>query len=98
MNQERLMKVLLGPIVSEKAAAAADKSAQYAFRVATDATKREIGRAVETLFDVKVDRVQVLNVKGKNKRFGQRLGKRKDWRKAYVRLLPGHEIDFGGDA
>jgi large subunit ribosomal protein L23 len=98
MNQERLMKVLLGPIVSEKAALAADASGQYAFRVAPDATKREIGQAVETLFDVKVDRVRVLNVKGKTKRFGQRVGKRKDWRKAYVRLLPGHEIDFGGDA
>lgn len=98
MNQERLMKVLLGPIVSEKAALAADASGQYAFRVAADATKREIGRAVEKLFDVKVDRVQVLNVRGKNKRFGQRLGKRKDWRKAYVRLQPGHDIDFGGDA
>ena len=98
MNQERLMKVLLGPIVSEKAALAADASGQYAFRVAPDATKREIGRAVEKLFDVKVDRVQVLNVKGKNKRFGQRLGKRKDWRKAYVRLQSGHDIDFGGDA
>jgi large subunit ribosomal protein L23 len=98
MNQERLMKVLIGPIISEKAALAADASAQYAFRVAPDATKREIGRAVETLFEVKVDRVQVLNVKGKNKRFGQRLGKRKDWRKAYVRLKAGHEIDFGGGA
>jgi large subunit ribosomal protein L23 len=98
MNQERLMKVLLGPIVSEKAALAADASGQYAFRVAPDATKREIGRAVETLFEVKVDRVQVLNVKGKYKRFGQRLGKRRDWRKAYVRLQPGHDIDFGGDA
>jgi large subunit ribosomal protein L23 len=98
MNQERLMKVLLGPIVSEKAALAADASGQYAFCVTPDATKREIGRAVETLFDVKVDRVRVLNVQGKKKRFGQRVGKRKDWRKAYVRLLPGHEIDFGGDA
>lgn len=98
MNQERLVKVLLGPIISEKATLAADASAQYAFRVVPDATKREIGRAVETLFEVKVDRVQVLNVKGKKKRFGQRMGKRKDWRKAYVRLQPGHEIDFGGGA
>lgn len=98
MNQERLMKVLLGPIISEKAALAADTNGQYAFRVAPDATKREIGRAVETLFEVKVDQVRVLNVKGKQKRFGQRMGKRKDWRKAYVRLLPGHDIDFGGDA
>jgi len=98
MNKERLMNVLLSPIVSEKAAMAADRSAQYAFRVAPDATKREIGRAVETMFEVQVDRVQVLNVKGKNKRFGRRLGKRNDWRKAYVRLKPGHDIDFGGGA
>mgnify|MGYP001822683697 CR=1 FL=1 len=98
MNQERLKNVLLGPIISEKAAMAADSSARYAFRVAPNATKREIGRAVETLFEVKVDRVQVLNVKGKNKRFGQRMGKRRDWRKAYVRLQEGHEIDFGGGA
>ena len=98
MNQERLMKVLLAPIVSEKASIAADTSAQYAFRVAPDATKREIGRAVETLFEVKVEGVQVLNVRGKKKRFGQRMGKRKDWRKAYVRLQAGHDIDFGGGA
>jgi len=98
MNRERLMKVLLSPIVSEKAAVAAETSGQYAFRVAPDATKREISRAVEAMFDVKVDRVQVLNVKGKNKRFGRRLGKRNDWRKAYVRLMPGNEIDFGGGA
>jgi large subunit ribosomal protein L23 len=98
MNKERLMKVLLAPIISEKSASAADQSGQYVFRVAPDATKREIGRAVEMLFEVEVDRVQVLNVKGKNKRFGQRVGKRKDWRKAYVRLQPGHDIDFGGGA
>jgi large subunit ribosomal protein L23 len=98
MNQERLMKVLLAPIVSEKATLASDTLHRYAFRVVTDATKREIGRAVETLFDVKVDCVQVLNVKGKNKRFGRRLGRRSDWRKAYVRLKPGHDIDFGGGA
>jgi large subunit ribosomal protein L23 len=98
MNQERLAKVLLSPVISEKASLAAESSGQYAFRVAVDATKREIGRAVEVLFDVKVDRVQVINVKGKSKRFGQRLGKRADWRKAYVRLMPGHDIDFGGGA
>lgn len=92
------MKVLLSPVSSEKAALAAESSGQYAFRVAPDATKREIGRAVEVMFDVKVDRVQVINLKGKNKRFGQRLGKRPNSRKAYVRLMPGHEIDFGGGA
>ncbi len=98
MNQERLMKVLLSPVISEKATLAADASGRYTFRVAPDATKREIGKAVEAMFEVKVDRVQVLNVKGKNKRFGQRLGKRKDWRKAYVRLKAGNDIDFGGGA
>jgi large subunit ribosomal protein L23 len=97
MNRERLMMVLLSPVVSEKAAMAAETQ-QYAFRVATDATKREIGRAVETLFEVEVDRVQVVNVKGKKKRFGQRPGTRQDWRKAYVRLKAGHSIDLGGGA
>jgi len=98
MNQERLMKVLLSPVISEKATIAAEQSAQYAFRVVPDASKREISRAVELMFDVKVDRVQVLNVKGKSKRFGRRLGKRPGWRKAYVRLQPGQDIDFGGGA
>jgi large subunit ribosomal protein L23 len=98
MNRERLMRVLLSPVISEKSALAAENSARYLFRVAPNATKREIGRAVELMFDVKVDRVQVMNVKGKVKRFGQRLGKRPGWRKAYVRLQPGHDIDFGGGA
>ena len=97
MNQERLMQVLLSPIVSEKATRA-EVNAQYTFRVAPDATKREIGRAVESLFEVQVDRVQVLNVKGKHKRFGRRPGKRNDWRKAYVCLKPGYGINFGGGA
>jgi large subunit ribosomal protein L23 len=98
MSQERLLKVLLSPVISEKAALAAENSSQYAFLVARDATKREIGRAVEVMFDVKVARVQVMNQQGKKKRFGQRLGKRAGSRKAYVRLMPGHEIDFGGGA
>jgi large subunit ribosomal protein L23 len=98
MNNERLMNVLLAPLVSEKTSRAADLAGQYGFRVATDATKREIARAVELMFNVKVDGVQVLNVKGKNKRHGQRLGKRNDWRKAYVRLEAGQDIDFGGGA
>lgn len=97
MNQERITQVILSPIISEKATRA-EANAQYAFRVAPDATKLEIGRAVESLFEVQVDRVQVLNVKGKQKRFGRRLGKRKDWRKAYVRLKPGYDINFGGGA
>jgi large subunit ribosomal protein L23 len=98
MNQERLMKVLLGPVISEKSTLAADKNGQFVFRVTTDATKQEIGRAVEMLFDVQVDNVRVLNVKGKRKRFGARNGRRSDWRKAYVRLKPGQDIDFGGGA
>ncbi len=93
-NKERLMKVLLGPLVSEKTARIAD-SDQYGFRVVTDADKREIGRAVELMFEVEVAGVQVVNVKGKEKRVGKRLGRRQDWRKAYVRLKPGHSIDFG---
>lgn len=98
INQERLMKVLLGPIISEKTARVAERSAQYVFKVEPTATKREISQAVELLFEVKVDAVQVLNVKGKAKRFGARLGKRPGWRKAYVRLAPGNDLDFGGGA
>jgi large subunit ribosomal protein L23 len=96
MNQERLMKVLLSPVVSEKAAMAADTSRQYAFKVTTDATKPEIAAAVELLFDVKVDNVRTVLVKGKRKRFGQVQGKRSDWKKAYVRLQEGQDIDFAG--
>lgn len=94
MNNERLMQVLLSPLVSEKSSIAADANRQYTFRVATDATKREVSRAVEKLFDVKVERVQVVNIKGKTKRSGRILGKRSDWRKAIVRLQEGNEIDF----
>ena len=94
MNQERLMKVLLGPVVSEKAAMAADQANQFAFRVATDATKPEIAKAVEQMFEVEVQGVRVVNMKGKNKRFGGVQGRRADWRKAYVRLKPGQDIDF----
>lgn len=93
-NKERLMKVLLGPLISEKTTRGAE-SDQYAFRVVPDADKREISRAVELMFEVEVAGVQVVNVKGKEKRVGRRLGRRKDWRKAYVRLKPGHNIDFG---
>ena len=98
MNNERLMKVLLAPIVTEKASRLADSANQVAFRVLTDATKQEVAKAVELLFEVKVDSVRILNVKGKQKRFGQRLGKRQDRRKAYVRLQSGQDIDFGGAA
>lgn len=98
VNKERLMKVLLAPLVSEKTARATENSGQYGFRVVGDANKREIGNAVELMFEVQVAGVQVVNVKGKTKRTGKRLGRRQDWRKAYVRLKPGHTIDFGGGA
>ena len=96
MNQERVFNVLLGPHVSEKSAAATELANQYAFRVARDATKPEIKAAVELMFEVKVDAVQVVNVMGKAKRFGGRPGKRSDWKKAYVKLAQGQTIDFAG--
>ncbi len=98
MNEERLMKVLMAPHISEKSSIAADQNNQIVFKVATDATKPEIKQAVELLFGVKVDRVQVSNVKGKTKRFGSLMGRRSDWKKAYVTLQEGQEIDFLGAA
>ncbi len=94
MNAERLMQVILAPIVTEKATFVADKTQQIALRVATDATKPEIKAAVELLFKVEVESVQVLNQKGKEKRFGRFIGRRKNVRKAYVSLKPGQELDF----
>ncbi|SEL46749.1 large subunit ribosomal protein L23 [Atopomonas hussainii] len=94
MNQERVFKVLLGPHISEKASILADSKKQFVFKVATDATKLEIKKAVEQLFEVKVAEVAVLNVKGKTKRTARGLGKRNDWKKAYVSLQPGQDIDF----
>jgi large subunit ribosomal protein L23 len=96
MNQERIMQVLLAPHVSEKSAVLADSDRQHVFKVLPTATKTEIKQAVESLFEVKVDQVRVVNVKGKTKRFGQRNGKRSDWRKAYVKLAEGQDIDFAG--
>lgn len=96
MNQERLLKVLLAPHVSEKSAIMADASEQYVFKVVKDATKTEVKAAVESLFDVEVKSVNMINVKGKKKVFKGRVGKRNDVRKAIVRLAPGQEIDFMG--
>ncbi len=98
MSTTRLMSILLSPVVSEKSSLAADSGNQFAFRVATDATKPEIAKAVELMFDVKVDQVRTINVKGKQKRFGGVMGKRISWKKAYVRLQEGHDIDFAGGA
>ena len=94
MNQERLMQVILAPVVSEKSTLVADKYQQVVFKVAGDATKPEVKAAVELLFNVKVDGVQMLNVKGKAKRFGRFTGRRSDWKKAYVSLVEGQEIDL----
>jgi large subunit ribosomal protein L23 len=96
MSKERLMTVLLGPHVSEKSTAAAEQSNQIIFKVRKDATKAEIRQAVELMFEVKVEKVQTLNQIGKRKRFGGHQGKRSDWKKAYVRLAEGQDIDFMG--
>lgn len=93
-SQERLMNVLLAPQISEKATYVADKNEQVVFRVATDATKPEIKAAVEMMFKVSVDSVQVACVKGKVKRSGRVIGHRNDWKKAYVCLAAGQEINF----
>jgi large subunit ribosomal protein L23 len=98
MSKERLMKILLSPVVSEKSAMAADRANQFGFKVVVDATKPEIAQAVELLFDVKVKNVRTVNVKGKQKRFGAVMGRRNNWKKAYVRLQEGHDIDFAGGA
>ena len=94
MNQERLFNVLMAPIVSEKSTMIADKHEQVAFRVVQDATKQEVKAAVEMLFKVQVKSVQILNRKGKEKRFGRYNGRRDNIRKAYVCLQPGQEINF----
>ena len=94
MNQERVFQVLLGPHVSEKAAIVADLNNQYVFRVAVDATKLEVRKAVEQLFKVNVDDVQTLKVKGKVKRNRYGFSTKPTWKKAYVRLEQGQEIDF----
>ncbi len=96
MNQERMYQILLLPHVSEKSTLLADEKNQHVFKVATDATRSEVKQAVEELFKVKVDKVRILNVKGKNKRFGGRPGRRSDARKAYVTLSAGSDIDFAG--
>ncbi len=94
MNQERIFQVLVGPHVSEKAAIVADASNQYVFKVAVDATKAEIKRSVEQLFKVTVTDVNTLKVKGKTKRNRYGYSTKPTWKKAYVRLAQGQDIDF----
>lgn len=95
MSVNKLYTTLLSPIVSEKSNRVGEQSNQYVFRVATNATKKQVKDAVEKLFEVQVEKVQILNVKGKTKVFRQRQGKRADWKKAYVRVQDGQMIDFG---
>lgn len=95
-SENRLLQVLLAPQISEKATLVADKNDQVIFRVAPDATKPEIKAAVELLFKVKVESVQVLNVKGKARRVGRIQGQRQGWKKAFVSLESGQEISFVG--
>ncbi len=98
MRQERLLTVIRGPHLSEKSHAVAEKN-QVVLKVRTDATKKEVKQAVELLFEVKVDAVQVVNVKGKTKRFQQSKGRRSDWKKAYVKLAEGSSVEefFGAE-
>ena len=96
--QERLMTVLLAPVISEKATHIADKHEQVVFRVVQDATKPEVKAAVELMFKVEVEKVQIANVMGKEKRFGRFVGRRRNWKKAYVCLKPGQEINFAQEA
>jgi large subunit ribosomal protein L23 len=94
MNQERLLQVLVSPVVSEKSTRVADRHNQVVFKVLPNARKLEIKHAVERLFKVEVSSVRTANVKGKRKMFMRMMGRRPDWKKAYVTLKPGHEIDF----
>lgn len=94
VNDYKLAAILQAPVVSEKSTLAAEANKRFVFKVQKQATKKQIKDAVEKMFSVEVDAVQVLNVKGKQKRFGRTIGKRSDWKKAYVKLKPGNDIDF----
>jgi large subunit ribosomal protein L23 len=94
MNREQLMSVLIAPHVTEKSSLAMQNHNQYTFRVRRDATKTDIKKAVELMFDVKVAGVQVVNEPGKSRRFGQHAGRTQDWKKAYVSLAEGQSIDY----
>lgn len=97
MNQERLMKTILAPHVSEKSTGLAEGANQFVLKVAVDSTKLEIKKAVEAMFEVKVEQVRVVNMKGKTKgRMTARMGRRPDWKKAYVKLAEGQDIDLMG--
>ncbi|MDD5034794.1 MAG: 50S ribosomal protein L23 [Methylococcaceae bacterium] len=94
MKQQELIRVLQAPVISEKSSLLAEQEKQFVFKVKKTATKKNIKQAVELMFNVKVDSVHVLNVKGKTKRFGRFVGSRSDWKKAYIKLKPGFDIDL----
>jgi large subunit ribosomal protein L23 len=94
ISNYQLAGVLEAPIISEKSTNAAEKNKQFVFKVQKQASKKQVKSAVELMFGVEVDSVQVLNVKGKQKKFGRSLGQRSDWKKAYVKLKSGHDIEF----
>ena len=94
MKQQELSRVLLGPVISEKSTFLNEQENKFVFKVKKSATKKNIMMAVEQMFDVKVEYVHVLNVKGKTKRFGRFIGSRSDWKKAYIKLKPGFNIDL----
>jgi large subunit ribosomal protein L23 len=94
MNREQLMGVLIAPHVTEKTSLAMQNHNQYTFRVRRDATKTDIKKAVELMFEVKVAGVQVVNEPGKTRRFGRHAGRTQDWKKAYVSLADGQSIDY----
>ena len=96
MNQERMHQILLRPVISEKSTSEGNESQQVVFEVLQDANKVEVREAVEKLFNVRVENVRVLNVRGKVKRFGKTPGQRSNWKKAYVRLAKGQDIEFIG--
>ncbi|PHS33114.1 MAG: 50S ribosomal protein L23 [Methylophaga sp.] len=97
MNLERITKIILGPVVAEKASRVAESNNQVVLKVLPDANKSEIKQAVEKMFDVKVESVTTMNVKGKVKRTGRIMGKRSDWKKAYVTLVEGADLNFLGE-
>ncbi|MDD5275219.1 MAG: 50S ribosomal protein L23 [Methylovulum sp.] len=94
LSNYELSAVLEAPIISEKSTIAGEKNRQFVFKVQRKATKKQVKSAVEIMFNVEVDSVNILNIKGKQKRFGRSLGQRSDWKKAYVKLKPGHDIEF----
>jgi len=96
MNQEKLMNLLIAPRITEKTTMVGEKYRQYVFKVLKDASKTQIRQAVELMFKVEVESVQISNVKGKRKAFKQTMGRRSDWKKAYVKLKPGFDINFMG--